>query len=115
VRRYTFTLLLALLSVGATAVVRADALRCGSRIVVTGDSRSQLHALCGDPEDVETQRILAQPSYFRHGRRYFVSGDEVEILVEYWTYNFGTQKLMRRIRIEDGIVTDMETLGYGHN
>jgi hypothetical protein len=34
--------------------------------------------------------------------------------VEYWTYNLGPNKLMRRLRLEDGVVTEIETLGHGY-
>jgi len=39
----------------------------------------------------------------------------VEVPVEYWTYNFGPNKLMRRIRFVDGLVEEIETLDYGYN
>jgi hypothetical protein len=110
---------LALLVTAATLVAplaaQADALRCGSRIVVIGDTRGQLQAICGDPGDVTSHRVLQQPVYYLHGHRYFLSSGLVEIVVEEWTYNFGPLKLMRRVRIEDGVITDMETLGYGYN
>lgn len=113
--RGSFTILAFIVLASTAFSARADAVRCDGRIVVVGDTRAQLRDVCGDPEDVQTQRILQQPSYFVDGRQYFVGTQLVEILVEYWTYNFGPQKLMRRIRIEDGVITDMETLGYGHN
>jgi len=47
-------------------------------------------------------------------------GDEVrrtarvlEVPVEVWLYNLGPQKLMRRVRFQDGRVVSIETLGYG--
>ncbi|HIE82372.1 MAG TPA: DUF2845 domain-containing protein, partial [Dehalococcoidia bacterium] len=30
------------------------------------------------------------------------------------TYNFGSRRFMRSIRFENGIVTSIETLGYGY-
>ena len=38
----------------------------------------------------------------------------VEVPVEVWTYNFGPYKLMRRVRFVDGLVEEIETLGYGY-
>ena len=38
----------------------------------------------------------------------------VEVPVEIWTYNFGPYKLMRRVRFVDGLVEEIETLGYGY-
>jgi hypothetical protein len=34
--------------------------------------------------------------------------------VEVWIYNFGPNKLMQRIRFEDGVVVRIESLGYGY-
>jgi hypothetical protein len=39
----------------------------------------------------------------------------VEIPVETWLYNLGSNQLMRRLRFEDGKVVEIETLGYGFN
>jgi hypothetical protein len=41
------------------------------------------------------------------------SGDAHQI--EDWTYNFGPNMLMERIEIRDGIVVDIQSLGYGFN
>jgi len=38
----------------------------------------------------------------------------VEIPVDVWVYNLGPNKLMRRLRFEDGKLVDIETLGYGY-
>ena len=38
----------------------------------------------------------------------------VEVLVEEWTYNFGPRKLMRVVRFENGLVSDVTQLGYGY-
>ncbi len=38
---------------------------------------------------------------------------DTEIPVEIWTYNFGPQRLMQRIRFENGVIVKMESLGYG--
>ena len=46
--------------------------------------------------------------------RNFLPGGEIEVPVETWIYNLGPNKLMRRIRFEDGIVVEIETLGYGY-
>ena len=43
-----------------------------------------------------------------------VPGDQIEVKVETWIYNFGPQKLMQRVRLEAGIVVEVKTLGYGY-
>jgi len=50
-----------------------------------------------------------------NGREYFFGDELMEVPVDIWTYNFGPYKLMRRIRFVDGVVEEIETLGYGYN
>jgi Protein of unknown function (DUF2845) len=102
-----------LLAIAAPA--SADGLRCGSKLVTTGDPRSKVRQFCGEPTDVQTRSILRRP-YFNFGGRGYTYGDGyVEIPVEIWTYNFGPYKLMREIRFVDGRVENIETLGYGYH
>ena len=68
----------------------------------------------GEPSDVQTRSILRRPSYFLNGRYYYYGDAMVEVPVEIWTYNFGPYKLMRRVRFVDGLVEEIETLGYGY-
>ncbi len=42
------------------------------------------------------------------------AGFREELRVEEWTYNFGPNQLMTKVRIEYGYVTDVRYLGYGH-
>lgn len=110
-RTLTFAVLLAALS--ATPAL-GDAMRCGSKLVSTGDTRSSVVAKCGEPSDVQTRTILRRPYYDFHGRMVYYGDGLVEIPVETWTYNFGPYKLIRRIRFVDGLVEEIETLGYGY-
>jgi hypothetical protein len=47
-----------------------------------------------------------------YGRRF--RGFTEELIVEEWTMNFGPRHLMRVIRLENGFVADVRTLGYGY-
>jgi hypothetical protein len=96
-----------------THPAEADSLRCGSKLVRDGDTRAAVLNFCGEPADVQTRSILRRPSFSRNGRQFFGEGF-VEIPVEVWTYNFGPYKLLRRIRFVDGLVEEIETLGYGY-
>ena len=96
----------------ATAA-HADGLRCGSRLVLAGDTRSSVRSKCGEPADVIHKTIFRRPSYVLRGHLYF--GDEVALDAEAWTYNFGPNKFMRRVRFVDGIVEDVDTLDYGYH
>jgi hypothetical protein len=108
----TLALVIGLAPSGAQA---SDTIRCGNKLVMEGDSSATVRDLCGAPAEVAHSTILRRPSYVRHGRVYYLGDELVEVRVETWTYNFGPNKFMRRLRIVDGIVDDIETLGYGHN
>lgn len=108
-------LFLAAISLCASAQAFADAMRCGSRLVSDGDTRSQVRELCGEPSDIQTRTILRRPYYDFQGRIVYYGDGLIEIPVEIWTYNFGPYKLMRRVRFVDGQVAEIETLGYGYH
>jgi len=89
----------------------SHALRCGTRLVDVGDTREQVRALCGEPTDVSV-RVETRSVHVR------VAGGIVtqaaSVLVETWTLNFGPQRFMKRLTFQDGVVTDIETLGRGY-
>jgi hypothetical protein len=105
-------LLAGVLLAGAAA---ADSFRCGNRLITDGDSAAKVLALCGEPSEVTTTSILRRPVVWRYGRPWYASDDLVPVAVEFWTYNLGRQKLMRRLRLEDGLVVEIETLGHGYH
>jgi hypothetical protein len=92
----------------------ADAMRCGSKLVRDGDTISKVRALCGEPADIRRTYILRPPLYDYEGRISYYGSGLVEVPVEIWVYNFGPYKLMRRVRLVDGEVEEIETLGYGY-
>ena len=106
---------LAALLLTAAVPASADGLRCGSKLVTTGDPRAKVRQFCGEPTDVQTRSILRRPVFGFGGRVYSYGDGYVEVPVEIWTYNFGPYKLMREIRFVDGRVEDIETLGYGYH
>lgn len=106
---------LLLLALACTPAAWADGFRCGTRLVVEGTTRDQVATWCGAPTDVQERYVLRPPVVWYYGRPVRVAGSGyIEVLVETWTYNLGPNKLMRRLRIEDGEVVDIETLGYGY-
>ena len=104
-----------ILVLGLLAAAPAFAsMRCGSKIIDDGASRSEVAAKCGEPEEVITLRsVFRRPVIWSYGRPYFVGENFMEIPVESWIYNFGPNKLMRRVIFEGGYVVEIETLGYG--
>jgi hypothetical protein len=92
----------------------AWAFRCGNRLVDTGDTAGLVRAKCGDPTDVHHSVRVRPPIIWHYGRPVRVGGGDIEIPVETWTYNLGPNRLMQQLRLENGIVTQITTLGYGY-
>ncbi len=109
----SYLLCLALITTPAYAV------RCGNKIIRTGDTAEKVLRNCGRPFKVDNRTIYRDP---------FVTSADVlqanrsdderrgsrEVWVETWYYNFGNNKLTRMIRIDNGIVTDIQTGSYGN-
>lgn len=93
---------------------RADAFRCGNKLASEGDTTGEVVAKCGQPTDILNKTILRPAVIWRNGRPYQVGDGQVEVAVELWTYNLGPGKLMRRLRFEDGMLVEVETLGRGY-
>jgi len=110
--RRLFALLL--LCAPAIPAAQADSMRCGQRLVVDGTTRGQVITWCGEPTEVQQRTALRPPIVWYYGRPVNVGGSYIEVLVETWTYNLGPNKLMRRVILEDGLVVEVETLGYGY-
>jgi hypothetical protein len=91
-------------------------MRCGSKVIDDGLTRSEVAARCGEPDEVITLRsVFRRPVLWTGGRPYFIGEDYIEIPVESWIYNFGPHKLMHKVIFEGGYVVEIETLGYGYN
>ncbi len=97
-----------LLSSGASA----DSLRCGSKLIGEGDSIDKVLQYCGDPTETKRTWITRQPRFEYGGQEIPFEGRE-DVPVDLWTYDFGPNKLMRRIRFIAGKVDSIETLEHG--
>jgi Protein of unknown function (DUF2845) len=90
-------------------------MRCGSKLITEGSSRSEVAAKCGEPDEVITLRsVFRRPVIWDHGRPFFVGESYIEVPVESWIYNLGPNHLMRKVIFEAGVVVEIETLGYGY-
>lgn len=87
-----------------------QSLRCGSKLISRGDPAAKMRRYCGEPEAIYSR--FEQRGVFARGR--YLPGFLEEVLVEDWTYNFGPNKLMRQVRVVDGIVEEIDLLGYGY-
>jgi hypothetical protein len=90
----------------------ADALRCGSKLIVEGDPIEKVLQYCGEPVATKRTYIIRQPRFEYGGQEIPFRGEE-EVPVDLWTYDFGPNKLMRRIRFVAGKVDSIETLEHG--
>ena len=94
---------------------RAHALRCGTHLIDTGDTQTEVRARCGEPVDVAVrveERAVHQAVAAGNGRAAIVSS-AVSAVIETWTLNFGPQRFMVRVEFLDGLVSDIQTLGRG--
>jgi hypothetical protein len=88
----------------------ADSMRCGTKLLTDGDPLDKVEALCGAPASIERREIL-RPYYYNGTHANY----SYEVSVEIWTYNFGPHKLMYRLRFEDGLLVDIDTLTHGYH
>jgi len=106
---------LLLLGVLAAAAAQAgETLRCGNDLITEGDELARVRRLCGEPADVQRSTEWRAPTLWIDGRLVRAAGGDREVPVEIWTYNFGPSRFMRRLRFEDGLVVEIESLGYGY-
>lgn len=100
----------------------AHALRCGNKLILDGMLESEVIAHCGEPTTVRDLGYVVRsfdpllhgrpqgPILFRYGSGHYLH----ELQVTEFIYNFGPRKLMRKLRFEGGVLTDVETLGHGY-
>jgi len=110
-------ILLAALAFAVSVTAAAeDTMRCGSRLVTTGDGKDKVRTLCGEPTDVAfvgTMGRRAYPAFGSDDFSYFGPA-WVEVPVEVWTYNFGTTKLLRKLRFVGDELAEIRTDGRGY-
>lgn len=106
------------------AAESAEAFRCKNRIVRDGMHEQQVIALCGEPT---TRRHIGYATRgVNYGWREVTPGGYVrrqypggatyseEVVITEYVYNFGPRKFMRRLVFEGGVLTTIETIGYGY-
>ena len=91
----------------------ADTLRCGATLISEGDSIEKVRQHCGEPVSTSRTWITRRPRFEHGGQEIPFEGSE-EVPVDLWTYDFGPNRLMRRIRFVAGKVESIETLGHGN-
>lgn len=93
-----------------------DSMRCGNRLVGVGDGKDKVRTLCGEPTDVAfvgTMGRRAYPGFGNYDYSYFGPA-WVEVPIEVWTYNFGTARLLRKLRFVGDELVEIRTEGRGY-
>lgn len=100
-----FAFLLALVALAHAAP--AHALRCGSRVIATGEHELVVRERCGEPYWIEDRsEVLVAGEFGPIEQR-------VERRIEAWYFNFGPNRLLHRLVFRDGRLVEETTLGYG--
>lgn len=115
--------LLALACFLAGQSAQADSLSCNNRIVSRGDSRYQVRATCGEPDDA-VQRVEYRTlrgrwvgPCTREGSKLRCAGTEehvVEVLIDEWVYDFGRNRFIEYLTFEQGQLVRVRSGSYGH-
>ena len=101
-------------------------IRCGTQVINEGDSSQYVEKVCGSPELKQQRFVIVTRGVegnttVSNGRRYR-SSQNVEQYLEYseqviideWEYNFGPNRLKKKVIFENGRITSIETAGYGY-
>jgi hypothetical protein len=120
-RVWAVLLVLAGLSVSSSA--HADSLSCDGRIVSSGDSRYDVKAICGEPDDA-SQRVeyrtlsgrVAGPCTREGGKIRCSQTREqvVEVVIDEWIYDFGSNRFIEYVTFEQGRLVSIRSGSYGH-
>ena len=89
----------------------AQALQCGTSIVVIGDSMAAVRARCGEPTTSQTRyethvEWIVPPSPGFAGQSRTIT---VEIVV--WTYDFGAGRFVEELEFRNGALARMRPIG----
>jgi len=110
--------LAALLLVAPTVSLSEDSMRCGSKLISVSDGKDKVRALCGEPTSIDFQGVIRRVPRYEYGygfsRYQYYGPGVVDMPVEVWTYNFGTSKLLRKLRFVGDELEEIRTDGYGY-
>lgn len=103
------------------APAAADGMRCGNRLISTGDSTYDVRTRCGEPQDARrrtetrTERRRVRVACGREGGAQCDRVQEVsaDVVVDEWTYDFGPQRFVHYLTFLDGRLARVDTGSYG--
>ena len=112
-----FNAFLALLLVFIAVPGIADGMRCGTKLVVSGDSKATVLAKCGEPMMKETLRVISKSKHFGHSTEsgnidgsgefakekggFGITTETTEV-VEQWTYDPGWGQFLKLVVFRAG-------------
>ena len=94
--------------------IDAWALRCGTRVVSTGDHQVEVRAICGEPWNIETRSITQIDRCCNPDGQHYSQTLANPVVYQDWIYNFGSHKLMQQLYFKNGVLQRIESLGYGY-
>ena len=82
------------------------------------DGKDKVRALCGEPSSISFQGAIRRAPRYEYGYGYnrydYYGPGVIDMPVEVWTYNFGSSKLLRKLRFVGDELDDIRTDGYGY-
>ncbi len=103
--------------------VTAFGLRCGTHLISTGDTKSEVRDRCGEPTNIEVwQEVRIKRDFYRpiqpdleeHERYREPFLVKEYVTVEEWVYNFGPSRFIYFLRFENGKLKKITTGDYGY-
>ena len=100
----------------------ADSMRCGDKLVYSGDSTYTVRTKCGEPDDAvhrtEVRTVsheVSAPCEDRQSRAKCSRTVEtsVEVIIDDWTYDFGSNRFIQYLRFENGKLLRITDGAYG--
>jgi hypothetical protein len=101
--------------ISMVGVAGAETFRCGSKLVMEGDSSAAVIAKCGSPTWVDQAPVTGPSAAESDDQQSLPVSLTDENLVDTWIYNFGPNRLMMRVHIENGTVVQIDAVGYGYS
>jgi hypothetical protein len=98
---------------GVTGISHADSLRCGNQLTLLGNSRLEVRAKCGEPDDIIHSTLERRTTVANYNHTAYAEEQAIIVPVEVWTYNFGPHRFMYRLRFINGVLDGLEPMGYG--
>ena len=100
-------LLTLLAGTAGAGAFRGGSWRCGNRLILPGMAQGEVLARCGEPSSVSASEL---ESLRRHRRSDVVVIEPLET----WTYNPGSNQLVRYLTFRAGYLVRIDTGHYGY-